>query len=90
MAGGSKAVKAAAEDTPGLREALRRPVIRRTVEQRWDPEAEVWVNETKTSEVGIGPVGALVLGAVALGAVSAVATGLNEAAKRREAQNGPP
>lgn len=82
----SRPDSSATEDAPGLREALRRPVIKRVKTLRWDPDTEEWVPESKEIEVGIGPVGAVLVGAVAFGAVAAVASGVSEAAKRRQAQ----
>ena len=74
------------EDAPGLREAIRRPVIKRTVTERWDDEEERWVPETKESEIGIGPVGAAVVGVVALGTAAAVAGAVKSTNERLKAR----
>lgn len=76
---------AVASEPAGLKEALRRPVIRRKVTQRWDEEHQEWVPETKESEVGIGPVGAAIVGLAAAAVAGAVVSGVSEAANRRAA-----
>lgn len=80
-----KAALEAAVDAPGVREALRRPVIERTVKQRWDEDRQEWVNESKESTVGIGPVGAALVGLGVLGLASSALTAVTEAKRRNGA-----
>lgn len=85
---GNIGAKAVAEEAAGIREALRRPVIRRKVTERWDDDRGEWVPETKELEVGIGPVGAFLVGAVALGAVGAAAGAVKSTNERLKAREG--
>lgn len=81
----AKAVVEAVEPA-GIKEALRRPVIRRKVTERWDDDRGEWVPETKESEIGIGPVGAVVAALAGLGLATAIVSGVSEAAARKAAQ----
>jgi len=77
---------AVAEQATGLKAALQRPVIKRTKTAHWDDERGEWVPDTKSTEIGIGPVGAAVVALAAVGTLGAALTLVNTTNERLKAQ----
>lgn len=71
---------AVAEQASGVGGAIVKaattPFITRTRRERWDPESEQWVPDTRELGVNVTPVGVLVGGLLTLGAAAALQRGV--------------